>query len=111
MTKPESCVCETGTLRFDNFEETDLGMDTHYGEVSLKRCRHCGRVWLRSYYVQEAFTGSGRWYEGLVPPELEDSITADNALEVLGKLDGYLCGGSWYEGRVVKGKGPPNLFP
>ena len=111
MATAQACECETGTLLYDQFESTDLGMDKRYGEVSFKRCKRCQRMWLRYYYVQEAFTGSGRWYEGLIPPELESSVTADNALEVLAKLDGYLCGGSWYDGKIIKGHGPPDLFP
>jgi hypothetical protein len=29
MAEAQLCECETGTLRFDEFEETDLGMDEH----------------------------------------------------------------------------------
>jgi len=111
MGEAQICACETGALRFDNFAETDLGMDQHHGEVSLNRCRQCRRLWRQYYHAQEAFTGSGRCYRGLIPPELENSITADNALEVLGKLDGYLCGGSRLDGQIVKGHGPLDLFP
>ena len=111
MAEAQICACETGTLSFENFEEADLGIDQHRGEVLLKRCRHCRRLWLKRYYAQEAFTGWGRWYEGLVPPELETSVKAESALEFLGKLDGYLCGGSYFDGRIFKSQGPPEHVP
>jgi len=86
-------------------------MDKQCGEVSLKRCRGCRRLRRRYYYVQEGLTGSGRWYRGLIPPELERAVPADNALRVLAKLDRYLCGGCCYDGKTIKGHGPADLFP
>ena len=111
MEEDSSCSCAGGKFGGDSFEETYLGLDSHFGEVSLIRCKRCRRLWLHYYYVNESFSKSGRWYHGLIPPEEEGSVTLENALEVLGKLDGYWCGGSWYHGSVVKEKGPPNLFP
>jgi hypothetical protein len=111
MEEDLSCSCAGGKFGGDSFEETYLGMDNHFSEVSLIRCKRCNRFWLHYYYVNESFSKSGRWYHGLIPLGGEGTVTLDNALEVLGKLDGYWCGGSWYDGKVVKGKGPPNLFP
>ena len=111
MEEDSGCSCSGGKFGGDGFEEPYLGMDNRFGEVSLIRCKRCQRLWLHYYYVNEAFTGSGRWYHGLLAPEMENSVTADNALEILSKLAWYWCGGSWYHGSVVKEKGPPNLFP
>jgi hypothetical protein len=111
MEEDPSCTCAGGKFGGDSFEKNDLGMDDHFGEVSLIQCKRCRRLWLHYYYVKESFSKSGRWYHGLIPPEEEGSVTVENALEVLGKLDGYWSGGSWYHGSVVKEKGPPNLFP
>ncbi len=111
MTEDPDCICAGGKFGGSSFERAELGMDDHYGEVSLIRCKRCQRLWLHYYYVNEAFSKSGRWYHGLVAREMETSITCDNALDVLGKLDWYWCGGSWYDGKVVKGRGVPNLFP
>ena len=111
MEEDAHCGCAGGKFGGDGFVKIDLGIDDHCGEVSLIRCKQCGRLWLHYYYVKESFSKSGRWYHGLIPPGEEGAVTLDNALEVLGRLDGYWCGGSWYHGNVVKGKGPPNLFP
>ena len=101
------CVFEKG----ENFEQQYLGMDERYGEVSLLTCTPCGRRWLRYYYVNESFSRSGRWYHGLLPPGSLEDVTVEKALEILGKLDWYWCGGSWYEGKVLKAQGPPDLWP
>jgi hypothetical protein len=111
MDEDPSCVCAGGEFGGDNFERTELGMDDRFGEVSLIRCRRCRRLWLHYYYVQEAFTRSGRWYHGLISAEMEGAVSAENALDLLAKLDGYWCGGSYFDGKVFRGQGPPDLFP
>jgi hypothetical protein len=111
MEEDPTCLCAGGRFGGDNFESTDLGTDRRYGEVSLIRCRRCRCLWLHYYDVQEAFTGSGRWYHGLIAPELEGAISAEKALEILGKLDGYWCGGSFFDGRVFRATGVPELRP
>lgn len=111
MSQDPECTCAGGKFGGSSFESTDLGMDNHYGEVSLIRCTRCRRLWLHYYYVNEAFSKSGRWYHGLVPSRLEGSITRDNALDVFGKLEWYWYGGSFYDGKIGRGQGPPNLFP
>jgi hypothetical protein len=47
----------------------------------------------------------------LIAPEVEGAVSAESALDILGKLDGYWCGGSFFDGRVFRGQGPPELFP
>jgi hypothetical protein len=46
MEEDPSCVCAGGGFGGDDFEWTELGMDSRSGEVSLMHCRRCGRLWL-----------------------------------------------------------------
>jgi hypothetical protein len=108
LNEDSSCACGEGRFGGDDFERTELGMDCHFGEVALLRCR---RFWLHYYYVEEAFTGSGRWYHGLIAPEVESSVTLDTARKILEKLEEYWCGGSHFGGRVYKRRGKLDLFP
>ena len=103
--------CAEGGWGGANFEATELGMDSSFGDVTLYRCRQCRRLWLHYHYENEAFTRSGRWYHGLIPGEMEGAINVENALETLGKLDWYWCGGSYFDGAVSKSRGLPHLFP
>jgi len=47
-----------------DLEQRYVGADEHYGEVSLSRCRRCGRCWLRYLMEYEYLTAAGRWFEG-----------------------------------------------
>lgn len=111
--KPPACICldrEAGNVDYTHFKKVDLGMDKHYGEVSVRRCKLCGRHWLHYYYVLEAFSNSGRWYTGIISPETAETVSAENALDILSMLDSYYCGGSYYEGKVSKSKGRPRIY-
>src|SRR5665213_1642351 len=66
-TKPPphmtGCVCEQGGARFTEFESRDAGRDEtegRFADVTLNRCRTCGRTWLRYLVEYEAFSRSGR---------------------------------------------------
>lgn len=106
----ESCAC---------FEESRrnlsggrfVGMDRNYAEVSVVVCGSCGQHWLRYFYEQEAFTGSGRWYLGAVTPEQATAATADGAKSLLENLDWYFYGGSYYGGRTGRSSGEIILTP
>jgi hypothetical protein len=111
MDEDPKCDCTEGAWGGENFEVTDLGMDAHFGDVSVFRCRRCRRLWLHYHYENEAFTASGRWYHGLIAPEMENSVTVDTAHDILEKLDEYWCGGSYFGGRVFKRRGKLDLFP
>ena len=66
-TAPADCAClETPLSSLSTYRE--LGMDAALAEVTLLYCRHCGRYWLRYFYENEAFSRSGRWYLGALPP-------------------------------------------
>jgi len=89
----------------------ELGMDESFAEVSVLRCRECGRHWLRYFYEQEAFTASGRWYLGAITPGQLSALNAGNAKSLLEGLDWYFYGGSYYEGRGGKASGVIVLNP
>jgi hypothetical protein len=106
----ENCAClELAFVRWE-FDERYLGTDRYYADISVRTCKLCGRHWLNYHYENEAFTASGRWYRGLIPPDQVDSVSAEGAREFLGKLDWYLCGGSFY-GKVFKASGVPSVWP
>ncbi len=110
MENREPCVClEVAYVEWE-FEDKYLGTDHYYADISLQTCKHCGRIWLRYFYENEAFTKSGRWYRGVITAEQAKSVAAENALEYLGNLDWYLCGGSFY-GKVFKTRGVPTIWP
>jgi hypothetical protein len=103
------CRCLDGWDRFTDFDERHVGEDPQrgrYAQVTVHRCRRCGRLWLRYHFEFEAYTGSGRWYRGLISPELAGTVTAGNAAAILEGLEWYQCGGSYHGGRVFRGSGP-----
>ena len=106
----KTCACLEVAYTKWEFEEKDLGTDRYYADISLRTCKGCGRRWLHYHYENEAFTASGRWYRGLVPDDQVESVSAEGAKEFLGKLDWYLCGGSFY-GKVFKTSGVPSGWP
>lgn len=87
-----------------------LGMDAHYGEAALHLCPDCGRYWLHYFYEVEAFSGSGRWYFGILAPEQAETISAEEASSALEALEWYFYGGSYF-GKSGRSSGPINLFP
>jgi len=109
LTEPK-CRCFGG--RIDQLTVTkDLGLDSRFGEVSVLLCPDCGQHWLRYFYEAEAFTASGRWYLGVVTPELLATVNVENAKSTLERLNWYLYGGSYYEGRSGRTSGEILLNP
>jgi hypothetical protein len=95
------CVCEQGGARFTEFETQDVGCDEtegRFADVTLNRCRSCGRLWLRYLVEYEAFSRSGRWARGLIGEEAAQSITPQAAVDHLNGLEWYLYGGSYFDG-------------
>jgi hypothetical protein len=83
-----------------DYVREELGVDGargRYADVAIERCKYCGRPWLHYHYEMEAFTGSGRWYRGLVTPEQAARATPHNALQILAELPWHLYGGSYFE--------------
>jgi hypothetical protein len=83
----------------------DIGVDTtngRYGDVTIRRCRLCGRHWLHYQVEYEAFTGSGRYFMGLITREAARSLSPEGAVEYLNAIDWHLYGGAYFGG--LKGR-------
>jgi hypothetical protein len=83
----------------------ELGLDEQYGQITVLACPNCAKFWLKYFYENEGFTASGRWYLGAISPNEFSSLTLENAISTLEKLDWYFVGGSYYGAEVWKGSG------
>jgi hypothetical protein len=106
----ETCPCLEGETYFQNFEHRALGMDSNYGEVSVNTCKHCGRRWLHYLMEYEYLSRSGRWFRGVVTPEVAASVKPDDAKRIIEGLDYYFRGGSAFGGNVIKTTGPLGIW-
>ena len=97
-------ACDCFSTPLFSGEVRDLGMDERFAEAALSQCPVCGQTWLRYSYVNEAITGSGRWFLGAV--ESDAGIRAENAKATLEGLEWYFYGGSYYDGKTGKTSGP-----
>jgi len=97
-----NCSCLEGDSYYQKFEEKALGSDSDYGKASILRCKRCGRYWLRYLMEYEYLTAAGRWFRGLVTPEIAASATAANAKNILESLEWYFRGGSAFGGKVTR---------
>jgi hypothetical protein len=102
---PDSCHCLS--VPPVNLTTTAwLGLDRDLAEVSVELCGDCGRHWLRYFHEVESFTGSGRWYLGVIALAQLADLTADRARDILAELDLYYYGGSYYRGENGRMSGP-----
>jgi hypothetical protein len=102
----EACPCLEGDSFFQNFDQRDVGVDEDFGEVSIDRCRRCGRYWLQYHIEYEYLSRSGRWFRGLIAPEVAASVESARAKKILEGLGWYFRGGSAFGGKVTKTQGP-----
>lgn len=68
-----------------------------FAEVTLNRCRTCGRLWLRYLVEYEHYSRSGRWARGLIDEAAAAAITPQTAADHIDGLDWYLYGGSYFD--------------
>jgi hypothetical protein len=102
MEQTEQCPCLAGDFYYEHFESKYLGMDEDYGETTVFKCRRCGRHWLEYFMQYEGMTAAGRWFRGLVTPEVAASATAQSTTSILEGLECYYRGGSAFGGSIVK---------
>jgi hypothetical protein len=106
------CRCMNPPLDFRDYDTESLGVDEtngRFGEVEVETCKACGARWLRYFVEYEAFSGSGRWYRGLVSPDVLSGLTPSQAPAVLEGLPWYFYGGSYFGTTGSKGSGPVRL--
>jgi len=106
------CACMTPPFNYKDFDKHAVGVDTakgRYGEVAIETCHHCGSLWLTYFVEYEAFSGSARWYRGLISPEVAETVTAENAVSILDGLDWHFAGGSYFDSTGRKGTGPVHV--
>ena len=111
MPGQNECKCMKGSFRYDEVETKNLGVDRNYGEVSIKKCKTCGSLWLHYFYENEAFEKSGRWYCGPLKADQAAQVKPENSLELLEKMEWYFSGGSYFDGKTGKSKGKILINP
>ena len=103
------CRCMTPPFDYRDFESESLGVDEtngRFGEVSVETCKACGAKWLRYFVEYEAFSRSGRWYRGLVSPDVLRGLKPERVPGVLSGLPWYFYGGSYFDTTGRRGSGP-----
>ena len=109
----QPCLCLTEPQPFDKYEAVRfVGIDpTHgrFGEVNIKRCTACGQLWLHYFVAYEAFTGSGRYFMGVISSAEAETISADDAVEYLNTLAWHLYAGSFFFGKKGRQTGHVNV--
>jgi GTP pyrophosphokinase len=110
----ENCTCfEPDSFR-DDFDRTVLGLDRargRLGEVSLDRCRRCGRIWLHYFVDYPDVPDSSRWYRGLMTSDVARGITPERAVAMLESLPWRLQGGAFHGRRGQRTSGPMLVDP
>jgi hypothetical protein len=106
------CSCLTAPLPYDHYAQVRfVGVDEaegRFGEVSVWRCKRCGRHWLRYLLEYEHLPESGRYFMGLITPEAAEALKPDAAIRHLDSLEWHLYGGSYFRGQGrAAGKASP----
>lgn len=111
----KDCACLNPPFNFDNYTSTRIGTDEtngRFGEVSIEKCKKCGRLWLKYKVEYEGFSNSGRWYRCQILEAEISKITPENAVDFLKKSDECFFGGSYFQTdgkRMEKGTGEINV--
>lgn len=104
--------CECLELGPRGYDAAFVGVDPtrgRFGDVSVRTCRACGRRWLHYHVEYEAFSGSGRWYLGLLPDGADAGLTPAAAVPLLESLPWHVYGGSYFGTTGRRGTGPRSL--
>lgn len=101
--------CECLELGPRAFSEASVGVDRtngRFGAVGVRTCAACGRRWLHYHVEYEGFSGSGRWYQGLLPEGAHAGLTPEAAVPLLESLPWHVYGGSYWGTGGRRGAGP-----
>lgn len=102
------CRCLELGPRLGSYDETCIGVDKtngRHGDVTVRTCRECSRVWLHYLVEYEAFSKSGRWFSGLLRDETVNSVTPETAVSILEELPWHVYGGSYFNTSGRRGTG------
>jgi hypothetical protein len=80
-----------------------------FGEVTLLRCPACGQYWLRYALEYEHESESGRFFLGVIAPDVARGLGPEAAVGYLESLGWYLYGGSYFRGQGRSGGGRLSL--
>lgn len=97
--KQPNCACVKPPFYHTGFESTHVGVDQAAGrqaDVSIKRCRHCGRRWLHYQWEVEVFPDSGRWFRAPLADEDVQNVTPEAAAGLLAEAKFFLYGGAHF---------------
>lgn len=111
--RADACACLDAETHFCGFDKKAIGVDKHYGEVTVWTCKKCGRNWLYYFIEYEYLTGAGRMFTGVISPQAAADVKADTAVDLFETMEWYFRGGSAFGGRLVRTTGPlkPYLVP
>lgn len=93
------CKCMSPPFTHTDYDIEEIGCDEEegrYGDVALWTCRECGAEWLRYFVEYESFTGSGRFFMGLIPESRRREVKPENAIRILDALPWRFIGGSFF---------------
>jgi hypothetical protein len=109
VTDPCACFAPDWALRPPHDERALPGCDEEQGRfatATVETCRACARAWLIYSFEIEAFSNSGRWYRGLIADDVAADVSIATAAARLESLAWYWAGGSYFDGRVERSRGP-----
>lgn len=104
---PKLCACHIPPVYNNEYEIFFVGIDKtggRFAEVNVEKCKQCGTKWISYSFEYEYFTGSFRWYRGILGNEL-NLIKPENVIAYLESIDWYIFGGSYYNSNGTIGKG------
>jgi hypothetical protein len=110
-TTEADCVCLKPPFHFSDFKETLLGTDQRYADIELLICKRCYSHWLKYAVQYESFSGSGRWYRGLLSPSTSKKICPKEAPLIIANLPWYFFGGPYFGHCGKRGRGDLYLEP
>ena len=103
-----SCLCHTLPPYYTNYHYSYWGQDDtngRFADISRMECIHCGTIWLKYHVEFESFSYSGRWYMGIVTPEILETLSPGTVVDYLEHLDRYIYGGSYFKSPGLWGSG------
>lgn len=103
-----SCDCVRRGPVAQRAATTFLGVDEtagRFADVEVVDCAACGRTWLVYRWEVEGIPRSGRWYAGVVSPDVVTRVAPEAAPHVLESLAWHLCGGTYFGGAVSRRAG------